>query len=112
MRKEGNNSKESEELKMVTVTVRAEIRRAFVNEPVKIGARTKNGVQLAAMEFNKQYYNAEVGGEPCMLRVRDTLEIDRTLQKGQIVDVDFTTLSVESDTSQIHVVAIRVVDKK
>ena len=94
---------------MVTITVQAEIRRAFVNEKIELPARTKDGVARPAMTFQKQYYNAEINGEPCMLRVRDTMEIDRTFQKGAVVEVDFNTVSVESDTSQINIIAIRPV---
>ena len=97
---------------MVTITVQAEIRRAMVNELIKLNARTKDGVQMPASEFRKKYYNAEVNGEPCLLRFRDNIVVPEDLQKGQLVEVDFNTVSVESDTSQFNVLAIRPVVKK
>jgi len=96
---------------MVTITVNAEIRRALVNEKISLPARTKNGVQMPASEFLKRYYNAEVNGEPCVLRIRDNVKIPEDLQKGQMVEVDFNTVAVDSDTSQINVLAIRPIKK-
>lgn len=88
---------------MVKFFQTAEIRKSFVNELVKIPARTKNGQKLDAMEFNKRYYNAEIEGEPCLLRVRDSVMVNTEFKRGDIVTVFFGTCEVEGDVSQVYV---------
>ena len=93
----------------VKFTKVAEIRRVFVDELVKIPARTKNGQHLDAMEFRKMYYNAEMDGEAVLLRVRDGVEIDRGHVKGDMVEAVFDEVGVESDVSQMYVKELRPV---
>ncbi len=91
---------------MVLHKATAEIRRPFTNELIKIPARTKGGVALPAMEFSKRYYNAEIDGEPCMLRVRDNITVPVDLVKGALVSIEFATCEIEGDVSQIYVTSI------
>lgn len=98
---------------MVKFFARAEIRHAFVDELVNIPARTKDGRQLPAMSFQKRYYNAEIDGEPVLLRVRDDVaeKVPRNLVKGDDVSVSFSTVEVEGDVSQIYVLGIEKAKK-
>lgn len=94
---------------MITCKVRAEIRTAFHNEKIEIGARTVNGVLMPAKSWVKRYYHAEVDGIPCMIRSREENKIPEDLKKGQMVIVSFSKLEVDSDVSQIWATSIELV---
>ena len=92
---------------MVTLTVSAEIRRDFVDERVSLPARSKNGQLVAASEFRKRYYNAEVNNEACLLRCDEKYNVPMDLHRGEIVEVDIYSMDVESDVTNFRVSAIR-----
>lgn len=92
---------------MVQITVPAEIRRDFVDERISLPARSKNGQLVAASEFRKRYYNAEVNGEACILRCDEKYNVPLDLHRGELVEVDIYSMDVESDVTNFRVSAIR-----
>jgi len=84
----------------------AEIRRPFQHDRVKLPARTKNGQQLPAMEFDKDFYNAEMDGEAVLLRVREGMPISKDFKKGDMVVATFEEVGVESDVSQMYILSL------
>lgn len=101
---------------MVKFTCQAEIRRPLTVEHVAIPARTKEGRQLPAMEFDKRYYNAEVDGEAVLLRLNDQALnsglCPTDLGKGDMVTVHFCAVEIEGEISQIQTCAIVRPSKK
>jgi len=96
----------------VVFNTRAEIRGAFHDELISIGARTVNGVARPAVEFRKRFFPAEINDSPCMLRIRDEkLIVPADLKKGDMVEVQFTACEVESDVTQVHCMSIERVKK-
>lgn len=98
---------------MVTVKVQAEIRRDFVDERVSLPARSKNGQLVAASEFRKRYYNAEVNGEACLIRCDERYNVPMDLHRGDMVELDVYSMEHDSDVTSFRVSAIsRIANKK
>jgi len=96
---------------MVTVKVQAEIRRNFVDERVSLPARSKNGQLVAASEFRKRYYNAEVNGEACLIRCDERYNVPTDLGRGDIVELDVYSMEHDSDVTSFRVSSIVRVQK-
>ena len=97
---------------MVKITVQAEIRRDFVDERISIPARSKGGTLVAASEFRKRYYNAEVNGEACLLRCDEKFNISTEFHRGDMVEADAYQMMLEGDVTCFRVDSIRKSIKK
>jgi hypothetical protein len=91
---------------MVVIKQVAEIRGDFHDELISLEARTVGGVQKPAFSFKKRFYNAEIDGQPCLIRFRDNVTVYPGFKKGDQVEVQFTTLEVEGDVSNLFAVKV------
>lgn len=92
-----------------------EIRQPFHKEHVHIDGRSRNGVLVPAVDYDKMLYRAEdpSSGDSCMIRIdRNAKNIPEDFQKGDLVEVDIVAFSISQDTPQLSVTAIRKVSKK
>lgn len=96
---------------MVVFTCVAEIRASFHNEQINLEARTVGGVVKPAFSFKKRFYNAEIEGQPALIRFRDNVQAPEDLVKGQLVKVQFTAVEVDGDVTNIFAQQIEPVKK-
>lgn len=91
----------------MTVKLPFEIRQAYTLEKVHIDARTKDGQNLPAIDFDKRFYRAEYDGEGCILRFARDAQADENYKRGDLVEALVSSFSVQGDVANFTITGIK-----
>lgn len=93
----------------MTVKLEFEIRQKYSYEKVHIDARSKDGHELPAIDFEKKFYRAEYDGEGCILRFdRNAVPVEN-LQRGDIVEAAVTSFTSQGDVANFTITGVKKV---
>ena len=96
----------------MTIKLPVEIRSGYVSEHVSIPARSKNGEELPAIDFDKRFYRAEYDGEMCLLRFDRTVAApDESWKRGDMVEVACTQFVNQGDVANFTITSGKLLKK-